>query len=73
MARHCGVRAARLWARLGRGCPSHWLWGWHLSPGLSGVRLAHAGAADQLQREYDAVVIGAGNARRGSQCRAAGS
>uniref|UniRef100_A0A8B9Z867 Pyridine nucleotide-disulphide oxidoreductase domain 2 n=1 Tax=Buteo japonicus TaxID=224669 RepID=A0A8B9Z867_9AVES len=62
MARHCGVRAAGLWARLGRGCPSHWLWGWHLSPGLSGARLAHAGAADQLQPEYNAVVIGAGNA-----------
>ncbi|KAM9612457.1 pyridine nucleotide-disulfide oxidoreductase domain-containing protein 2 isoform 3-T3 [Morphnus guianensis] len=61
MARHCGVRAAGLWARLGTGCPSHWLWGWHLSPGLSGARLAHAGAADQLQREYDAVVIGAGH------------
>uniref|UniRef100_A0A663DNZ5 Pyridine nucleotide-disulphide oxidoreductase domain 2 n=1 Tax=Aquila chrysaetos chrysaetos TaxID=223781 RepID=A0A663DNZ5_AQUCH len=60
MARHCGVRTAGLWARLGTGCPSHWLWGWHLSPGLSGARLAHAGAADQLQREYDAVVIGAG-------------
>uniref|UniRef100_A0A8B9NK35 Pyridine nucleotide-disulfide oxidoreductase domain-containing protein 2 n=1 Tax=Accipiter nisus TaxID=211598 RepID=A0A8B9NK35_9AVES len=61
MARHCGVRAAGLWARLGTGCPSHCLWGWHLSPGLSAARLAHAGAADQLQREYDAVVIGAGH------------
>ncbi|KAM6130273.1 LOW QUALITY PROTEIN: pyridine nucleotide-disulfide oxidoreductase domain-containing protein 2 [Phoenicopterus ruber ruber] len=42
------------------GCPSRWLRGWHLSPGLPGARLAHAGAADRLQREYDAVVIGQG-------------
>lgn len=62
MAGHCGVMAAGLRARLGTGCPSRWLQGWHLSPGLSGARLAHAGAADRLQREYDAVVIGAGNA-----------
>ncbi|KAM6391254.1 pyridine nucleotide-disulfide oxidoreductase domain-containing protein 2 isoform 2-T2 [Pluvialis apricaria] len=53
--------AAGLRTRLGTGCPSRWLWGWHLSPVLPGARLAHAGAADQLQREYDAVVIGAGH------------
>uniref|UniRef100_A0A8C8BDZ4 Pyridine nucleotide-disulfide oxidoreductase domain-containing protein 2 n=1 Tax=Otus sunia TaxID=257818 RepID=A0A8C8BDZ4_9STRI len=53
--------AARLQARLGTGYPSCWLQGWRLSPGLPGARLAHAGAADRLQREYDAVVIGAGN------------
>ncbi|KAM6089986.1 pyridine nucleotide-disulfide oxidoreductase domain-containing protein 2 isoform 2-T2 [Theristicus caerulescens] len=53
--------AAGLRAGLGTGCPSHWLRGWHLSPGLPAARLAHAGAADQLQREYDAVVIGAGH------------
>ncbi|XP_063195416.1 pyridine nucleotide-disulfide oxidoreductase domain-containing protein 2 isoform X2 [Chroicocephalus ridibundus] len=61
MAGHCGVMAAGFRARLGTGCPSRWLQGWHLSPGLSGARLAHAGAADRLQREYDAVVIGAGH------------
>ncbi|XP_069719347.1 pyridine nucleotide-disulfide oxidoreductase domain-containing protein 2 isoform X2 [Phaenicophaeus curvirostris] len=53
--------AGRLQAKLGMGCPSHRLWGWHRSPWLPGVRLAHAGAAEQLQREYDAVVIGAGH------------
>ncbi|KAK4821610.1 hypothetical protein QYF61_026044 [Mycteria americana] len=61
MAGHCGAMAAGLWARLGTGCPSRWPRGWHLSPGLRGARLAHAGAADRLQREYDAVVIGAGH------------
>ncbi|XP_053928093.1 pyridine nucleotide-disulfide oxidoreductase domain-containing protein 2 isoform X3 [Cuculus canorus] len=61
VARHCGVMAARLQAKLAMGCPSRWLRGWHLSLWLSGVRLAHAGAAEQLQREYDAVVIGAGH------------
>ncbi|OPJ84343.1 pyridine nucleotide-disulfide oxidoreductase domain-containing protein 2 [Patagioenas fasciata monilis] len=53
--------AAVLWARLGTGCLSRWLWGWHLSLGLPAVRLAHAGATKQLQQEYDAVVIGAGH------------
>ncbi|KAM6306536.1 LOW QUALITY PROTEIN: pyridine nucleotide-disulfide oxidoreductase domain-containing protein 2 [Aegotheles albertisi] len=53
--------AAGLQARLGTGCLSHCLWGWHVSPGLPGVRLAHAGAADRLRRQYDAVVIGAGH------------
>ncbi|XP_074730130.1 LOW QUALITY PROTEIN: pyridine nucleotide-disulfide oxidoreductase domain-containing protein 2 [Strix uralensis] len=53
--------ATRLRARLGTGYPSCWLQGWRLSPGLPGGRLAHAGAADRLQREYDAVVIGAGH------------
>ncbi|XP_064319997.1 pyridine nucleotide-disulfide oxidoreductase domain-containing protein 2 isoform X2 [Phalacrocorax carbo] len=53
--------AARIRAKTGTGCPSHWLRGWHLSPGLPGSRLAHVGVADQLQREYDAVVIGAGH------------
>ncbi|XP_030309530.1 pyridine nucleotide-disulfide oxidoreductase domain-containing protein 2 [Calypte anna] len=52
--------AARLQARLGMGCLSCWLWGWHLFPGLLGARLAHARAAKWLQQEYDAVVIGAG-------------
>ncbi|KAM6347951.1 pyridine nucleotide-disulfide oxidoreductase domain-containing protein 2 [Alca torda] len=61
MAGHCGVMAAGLQARLGTGCPSHWLRGCHLSPGLPGARLAHARAAARLQREYDAVVIGAGH------------
>lgn len=61
MAGHCRVMAAGPWARLGMGCHSHWLWGCWLSLGLPGARLAHTGAAGQLQREYDAVVIGAGN------------
>ncbi|XP_040463224.1 pyridine nucleotide-disulfide oxidoreductase domain-containing protein 2 isoform X3 [Falco naumanni] len=61
MAGHCVAMAAGLRARLGMGCPSCCLWGWHLSPGLLGARLAHAGAAGRLQREYDAVVIGAGH------------
>lgn len=33
-----------------------------------GRRLAHAGARGQLQREYDAVVIGGGNAGAGGCC-----
>ncbi|XP_037256713.1 pyridine nucleotide-disulfide oxidoreductase domain-containing protein 2 isoform X3 [Falco rusticolus] len=61
MAGHCVAMAAGLRARLGMGCLSCCLWGWHLSPGLLGTRLAHAGAAGRLQREYDAVVIGAGH------------
>ncbi|KAM9232950.1 pyridine nucleotide-disulfide oxidoreductase domain-containing protein 2 [Leptosomus discolor] len=61
VAGHCGVMAARFWATLGTGHPSRRLRGWHLSPGLPGAQLAHAGAADRLQREYDAVVIGAGH------------
>ncbi|XP_056208549.1 pyridine nucleotide-disulfide oxidoreductase domain-containing protein 2 isoform X2 [Falco biarmicus] len=61
MAGHCVAMAAGLRARLGMGCPSCCLCGWHLSPGLLGARLAHAGAAGRLQREYDAVVIGAGH------------
>ncbi|XP_054687822.1 pyridine nucleotide-disulfide oxidoreductase domain-containing protein 2 isoform X3 [Grus americana] len=61
MAGHCRAMAARLRAWLGMGCPSCWLRGWHRSPGLLGARLAHGGAADRLQQEYDAVVIGAGH------------
>ncbi|XP_075280324.1 pyridine nucleotide-disulfide oxidoreductase domain-containing protein 2 isoform X2 [Opisthocomus hoazin] len=61
MAGHCGVLAAGLRARLGMGSPSRWLRGQGPSLGLPGARLAHAGAADRLQREYDAVVIGAGH------------
>ncbi|XP_027528265.1 pyridine nucleotide-disulfide oxidoreductase domain-containing protein 2 isoform X3 [Neopelma chrysocephalum] len=60
MARHCGAMATRIQARLSTVCSSRWLQDWHLSLGLSGARLAHAGAAERLQREYDAVVIGAG-------------
>ncbi|XP_051655905.1 pyridine nucleotide-disulfide oxidoreductase domain-containing protein 2 isoform X4 [Manacus candei] len=61
MARHCGAMATRIQARLNTVCSSHWLQDWHLSLGLSGARLTHAGAAERLQREYDAVVIGAGH------------
>ncbi|XP_068875915.1 pyridine nucleotide-disulfide oxidoreductase domain-containing protein 2 isoform X1 [Aphelocoma coerulescens] len=53
--------AAGLPGRLSLVCSSRWLQGWHLSLGPSGARLAHAGAAARLQREYDAVVIGAGH------------
>uniref|UniRef100_A0A8B9BUK0 Pyridine nucleotide-disulfide oxidoreductase domain-containing protein 2 n=1 Tax=Anser brachyrhynchus TaxID=132585 RepID=A0A8B9BUK0_9AVES len=49
--------AAGLPARLGTG---------HAARGLRGRRLAHSGAAARLQQEYDAVVIGAGNAGRGA-------
>ncbi|XP_032850662.2 pyridine nucleotide-disulfide oxidoreductase domain-containing protein 2 [Tyto alba] len=56
MAGHCGAMATGLRTRLGAGCLPRWLQGWRLS-----LRLAHAGAADRLQREYDAVVIGAGH------------
>lgn len=56
--------AAGLRGRLSLVCSPRWLQGWHLPPGRSGERLAHAGAAAQLQREYDAVVIGAGNRAR---------
>ncbi|XP_014741406.1 PREDICTED: pyridine nucleotide-disulfide oxidoreductase domain-containing protein 2 [Sturnus vulgaris] len=61
MARRCGAMATGLQARLSRLCSSRWLQGWHLSLGPSGARSAHAGATAQLQREYDAVVIGAGH------------
>ncbi|XP_056351082.1 pyridine nucleotide-disulfide oxidoreductase domain-containing protein 2 isoform X4 [Oenanthe melanoleuca] len=61
MAGRCGAVAAGLRARLGRVCCSRWLRGWHRPPGPPGARRAHAGAAAQLQREYDAVVIGAGH------------
>ncbi|XP_064519115.1 pyridine nucleotide-disulfide oxidoreductase domain-containing protein 2 isoform X7 [Pseudopipra pipra] len=61
MARHCGAMATRIQARLNTVCSSRWLQDWHLSLGLSGARLTHAGAAERLQREYDAVVIGAGH------------
>ncbi|XP_064519109.1 pyridine nucleotide-disulfide oxidoreductase domain-containing protein 2 isoform X2 [Pseudopipra pipra] len=64
MARHCGAMATRIQARLNTVCSSRWLQDWHLSLGLSGARLTHAGAAERLQREYDAVVIGAGNGAR---------
>uniref|UniRef100_A0A8B9PL88 Pyridine nucleotide-disulfide oxidoreductase domain-containing protein 2 n=1 Tax=Apteryx owenii TaxID=8824 RepID=A0A8B9PL88_APTOW len=50
--------AAGLGARLPGGCASRW---------PRGRRLAHAGLATRLQREYDAVVIGAGNGGRGSR------
>ncbi|XP_051473765.1 pyridine nucleotide-disulfide oxidoreductase domain-containing protein 2 isoform X2 [Apus apus] len=60
MAELCVAMAAGLRARLGTGCPSRWLRGWCLPLG-QGARLAHAGAAARLQREYDAVVIGAGH------------
>ncbi|XP_067995678.1 pyridine nucleotide-disulfide oxidoreductase domain-containing protein 2 isoform X4 [Melanerpes formicivorus] len=53
--------AAGLRARLGTDYPCRCLRGWHLTPGLPGSRLAHAGAAPRLQQEYDAVVIGAGH------------
>ncbi|KAM9010592.1 pyridine nucleotide-disulfide oxidoreductase domain-containing protein 2 [Ara ararauna] len=49
------------WAGPGRGCASRWLRGWRLPPAPPAARRAHAGAADRLQREYDAVVIGAGH------------
>lgn len=55
--RHCVEMAAGLPARLGTGCAAR---------GLRGRRLAHSGAAARLQQEYDAVVIGAGNAGRGA-------
>lgn len=64
MARRCGAMAAGIRGRLSLVCPSRWLQGWHLSLGPSGARLAHAETAAQLQREYDAVVIGAGNRAR---------
>uniref|UniRef100_A0A8C5TMK9 Pyridine nucleotide-disulfide oxidoreductase domain-containing protein 2 n=1 Tax=Malurus cyaneus samueli TaxID=2593467 RepID=A0A8C5TMK9_9PASS len=50
--------AAGLRGRLSRVCSSRW----HLSSGPPGARSTHGGAAPRLQREYDAVVIGAGNA-----------
>ncbi|KAM6266134.1 pyridine nucleotide-disulfide oxidoreductase domain-containing protein 2 [Porphyrio hochstetteri] len=53
--------AAGLWARLGRSCPARGLPGGCLSPALPGARFAQAGAAQRLQQEYDAVVIGAGH------------
>ncbi|XP_033371693.1 pyridine nucleotide-disulfide oxidoreductase domain-containing protein 2 isoform X7 [Parus major] len=59
MARRCGAMAAGLRGSLV--CSSRWFRGWRLSPGPSGTRWAHARAAAQLQREYDAVVIGAGH------------
>ncbi|XP_050161370.1 pyridine nucleotide-disulfide oxidoreductase domain-containing protein 2 isoform X2 [Myiozetetes cayanensis] len=61
MARHCGAMATRIQARLSKVCPPRLLQDWHPSLGLSGARLAHTGAAERLQREYDAVVIGAGH------------
>lgn len=60
MAGRCGEVAARLRAGLNLLCCSRWL----PSLGASGARSAHAGAAAQLHREYDAVVIGAGNRAR---------
>uniref|UniRef100_A0A8B9G906 Pyridine nucleotide-disulfide oxidoreductase domain-containing protein 2 n=1 Tax=Amazona collaria TaxID=241587 RepID=A0A8B9G906_9PSIT len=54
--------AAGHWAGPGRGCASRWLRSCRLSPAPPAARRAHAGAAERLQREYDAVVIGAGNA-----------
>ncbi|KAL9847060.1 pyridine nucleotide-disulfide oxidoreductase domain-containing protein 2 isoform 3-T3 [Geothlypis trichas] len=56
MAGRCGLRGT-----LGPGCSSRWPQGWRLSLRPPGARLAHAGAAAQLQQEYDAVVIGAGH------------
>uniref|UniRef100_A0A8C5NHZ2 Pyridine nucleotide-disulfide oxidoreductase domain-containing protein 2 n=1 Tax=Junco hyemalis TaxID=40217 RepID=A0A8C5NHZ2_JUNHY len=56
MAGRCGLRGA-----LGPRCPSRWPQGCRLSLRPPAARLAHAGAAAQLQQEYDAVVIGAGN------------
>ncbi|XP_050832076.1 pyridine nucleotide-disulfide oxidoreductase domain-containing protein 2 isoform X3 [Serinus canaria] len=53
--------AAGLRGALSLLCSSRWPQGWSLSLGPSGARLAHAGAAAQLQQEYDAVVIGAGH------------
>ncbi|XP_071420590.1 pyridine nucleotide-disulfide oxidoreductase domain-containing protein 2 isoform X2 [Pithys albifrons albifrons] len=53
--------AAGIKARLSTVCSSCWLQGWHLPLGPSGARLTHTRAADQLRREYDAVVIGAGH------------
>ncbi|XP_030900516.2 pyridine nucleotide-disulfide oxidoreductase domain-containing protein 2 isoform X2 [Melopsittacus undulatus] len=48
-------------AGAGRGCAARWLRGWHLCPAPPAARWAHAGGAERLQREYDAVVIGAGH------------
>ncbi|XP_065528102.1 pyridine nucleotide-disulfide oxidoreductase domain-containing protein 2 isoform X1 [Lathamus discolor] len=53
--------AAGHWAGPGRGCAARGLRGWLLTPAPPAARRAHAGAADRLQREYDAVVIGAGH------------
>ncbi|RLV88156.1 hypothetical protein DV515_00015584, partial [Chloebia gouldiae] len=60
MAGGCGAMAAGLRGGLPLVCSSRWPQRRHLSLG-AGARLARAGAAAQLQLEYDAVVIGAGH------------
>ncbi|XP_032301469.1 pyridine nucleotide-disulfide oxidoreductase domain-containing protein 2 isoform X2 [Coturnix japonica] len=49
---HSVEMSAGLCAGLGAGCAAHRLWG---------QRLAHSRTTEKLQREYDAVVIGAGH------------
>lgn len=54
---HSTEMLAGLRAGLGAGCAAH---------GLRGHRLAHSRTTEKLQREYDAVVIGAGNTGPGT-------